>query len=211
MGNPVVESDVSALLSRVTRQLRDPSARGSNLTRSSEGESSSNGSVSTVPTESVLVATAARYCPPAGDFAITPPTGFDVEAGALFEAIVESAFLVANADGTFDEEERNAFAKVVFEASGYRVTARQIEAIVKDLATQLEEDGFEKRVTVLGQSIKKYVHRREALLIAALLAWVSAGVSPVERRALEKIAVVFELPESMVDEVLGEVRRSLAD
>ena len=202
MGNVAVESDVSELLTRVTRQLREPMVRA-------DGNQGNGFSSETV--ESVLLATAARYCPPASDFASTPPTGFDVEAGALFEAIVESAFLVANADGKFDEVERQAFTKVVVEASERRVTARQVEAIVMDLTTQLDDDGFDKRVARLASSITKQAHRREALLIAALIAWVSAGVSAVERRALEQMAKAFELPSRVVDEALEEVRRSLAD
>ena len=43
----------------------------------------------------------------------TVPTGFDPVAVALFEAIVEGAFLVAFADGVFDDEERKTFERVV--------------------------------------------------------------------------------------------------
>jgi len=186
----------------VTQQLREPMLAANAVVAEHSAKSAS--------AESVLLATAARYCPPAENFAATPPTGFDFEAGALFEAIVESAFLVANADGLFDDVERRAFTQVVREASGHRVSVRQIEAIVLDLQTLLEEDGFDKRYRRLATTITKHAHRRESLLVAALLAEVSDGVSERERQVLECLAQAFELPVSMVDEALGEVRRHLS-
>lgn len=159
--------------------------------------------------ESVLTATAARYGAAASDFSVTPPTGFDPEAAALFEAIVETAFLVANADGDFDAAERDAFTLVVLEAADRRVSERQLQAIVLDLSTQLAEDGLERRIERLGQAILRPSDRREALRIAALLAWVSAGVSDVERETLNRLAAVWELPSNAVDAALSEASRTL--
>jgi tellurite resistance protein len=49
---------------------------------------------------------------------LTQPTGFDPEAARLFEAIVESAYLVATADGHFDSAEQVAFQQVVLAGCG---------------------------------------------------------------------------------------------
>jgi tellurite resistance protein len=141
---------------------------------------------------------------------MTPPSGFDVEAGALFEAIVESAFLVANADGNFDAAERRAFTQVVLEASEHRVSPKQVDAIVSDLSLQLEQDGFEKRARVLSSAISRREHRFEALTIAALLAEVSSGVSSVERQALEVLAKGFDISRETLDELLVTVQKSLS-
>ncbi len=161
--------------------------------------------------ESVLLATAARYSVPTSDYAVTPPTGFDPDAAALFEAIVESAFLVANADGEFDATEREVFTLVVLEASQRRVPERQVSAIVLDLATQLADDGLASRLQRLGKAVVRTSDRREALRIAALLAQVSAGVSEPERQVLERLASVWELEPSAVDEALTEVAMTLGD
>src|SRR5260370_7838344 len=48
----------------------------------------------------------------------TIPTGFDPQAAALFEAIVEAAYLTATADGVLDDSEREAFPQVVIDACG---------------------------------------------------------------------------------------------
>jgi tellurite resistance protein len=184
--------NLSDLLSRVKRQLAAPVDSGSSGTSAGRPES-------------VLLATAARYSPTDTDDAVTPPTGFDPDAAALFEAIVESAFLVANADGDFDAAEREVFALVVREASERRVSQRQVQAIVLDLSTQLADDGLERRLLHLEHAIARPEDRREALRIAALLAWVSAGVSDVERQILGRLASVWELASTAVEEALSEV------
>src|SRR5262245_64869409 len=82
--------------------------------------------------DSILVAAAASYGARSPDD-LTQPTGFDPEAARLFEAIVESAFLVATADGEFDPTEREAFEHVVLSACDGRVAERQISALLQDL------------------------------------------------------------------------------
>src|SRR3974390_3404886 len=76
----------------------------------------------------------------------TVPTGFDPLAVALFEAIVEGAFLVATADGVFDDAERKLFERVVLAACGGTVPPPHISALVSDLGDQLSEDGLERRI-----------------------------------------------------------------
>src|SRR6266581_1698619 len=105
----------------------------------------------------------------------TIPTGFDPRAAALFEAIVEAAYLVATADGVLDDSEREAFAQVVIEACGGAVDETQLHNLLSDLGEQLEEDGFDKRITALGRTVAKQEHQREVLRIAGLLAHVSGG------------------------------------
>jgi tellurite resistance protein len=154
---------------------------------------------------SILSLAAASYgSRPSGD--ATVPTGFDPIAVALFEAIVEGAYVVANADGVFDEDERRTFEKVVVTACGGTVAPQQIAALVNDLGDQLEEDGIDRRVEMIGRAVTKKDHGREILRIAALLAYVSDDVSPVEREVLGKLARQFGIDPSEVDSALDEAR-----
>lgn len=188
MGCEAAKINVSDVLRRVQQKL-SATSNGEDETQGCDGES-------------VLLATAARYSSPPSEFSVTPPTGFDPDAAALFEAIVESAFLVANADGEFDAAEREMFALVVLEASEHRVSARQVQAIVSDLTTQLAEDGLDQRLARLRSAISKPQDRREVLRIAALLARASAGISSSERAVLGRLASLWELPPGEVDEAL---------
>jgi tellurite resistance protein len=158
---------------------------------------------------SILSLAAASYgARPSED--ATVPTGFDPLAVALFEAIVEGAFLVAHADGVFDEEERKTFERVVVAACGGTVAPQQIAALVSDLGDQLDEDGTDKRIEALARTATKREHALEVLRIAALLAQSSEDVSAVEREVLVKIAKATGLEAGAVDVALGDVKKALS-
>jgi tellurite resistance protein len=140
----------------------------------------------------------------------TVPTGFDPMAMALFEAIVEGAYLVATADAVFDDSERRTFERVVVAACGSGVAPEQIAALVSDLGDQLTADGLERRVQVVARSITKKEHAHEVLRIAALLAQASDDVSPQERDVLARIARACNVEAGEVDVALTEARKVLA-
>jgi tellurite resistance protein len=144
---------------------------------------------------------------PSGD--ATVPTGFDPVAIALFEAIIEGAYVVANADGVFDGEERRAFERVVVAACGGAVAAPQIAALVGDLGDQLEEDGPERRIEMIAQNVTKKEHAREVLRIAALLAHASDDVSAVEREVLVKLARQLGLDSAELDIALADAKNAV--
>jgi tellurite resistance protein len=160
--------------------------------------------------ESILVAAAASYGAHSSDD-LTQPTGFDPEAARLFEAIVESAFLVATADGDFDALEREAFEHVVISACDGRVAERQISALLADLQDQLREDGVEKRVAMVARSVVRADHAQEVLRVASLIAYVSGGVSDVERTALERLSSALGLADGATTSALSEVATALSE
>lgn len=155
-------------------------------------------------TSSILSLAAASYgARPALDDA-TMPTGFDVNAVRLFESIIEAAFLVAFADGVFDDEERGAFERIVTLACGGSVPQRQIEELVTDLSAQLDRDGIDARLQVVCAPLRRPEHSLEVLRVASLVAQVSEGVHERERAVLQKIAAAAGLGESTVDATLEE-------
>jgi tellurite resistance protein len=160
-------------------------------------------------TTSILAQAARSYgAKPVAD-ELTVPTGFDPRAAALFEAVVEAAFLVANADGVFDDDERAAFESVVAHACNDLVQAAQIEALVADLAELFGEDGVEKRARMVARTVTRKDHQLEVLRIAALMAHVSGGVDASERGVLELLAKGFELEAGAVDHALDQARAAL--
>jgi tellurite resistance protein len=159
--------------------------------------------------DSILVASAASYGARSEDD-LTQPTGFDPEAARLFEAIVESAYLVANADGEFDPTEQDAFEHVVLQACEGRVAKRQITALLADLHDQLEEDGIDKRVDMVARGITRQDHAHEVLRVATLLAHVSGGVSDVERSVLERLAKALGLSAAATASALSEIASALS-
>jgi len=187
----------------------DNDARISLLARVARSSSAPGRLVDPARPVSILSLTAASYgARPSED--ATVPTGFDPLAVALFEAIVEGAYLVANADGVFDDVERQTFERVVVAACGGTVAPQQITALVHDLADQLEEDGMDARIEALSRTVSKPEHAHEVLRIAALLAQSSEDVSAVERDVLAKIAKQCGLEPGDVDRALQDVRDALA-
>jgi tellurite resistance protein len=164
---------------------------------------------SAAPVTILALAAAAYGSRPSGD--ATVPTGFDPFAVALFEAIVEGAYVVAAADGVFDDAERRTFERVVVAACGGTVAPQQITALVADLGDQLQEDGIDRRVAVVARAVTKKAHAREILRIAALLAHASEDVSDVERGVLAKLAVQFGIDAGEVDAALADAARAVAE
>jgi len=140
----------------------------------------------------------------------TVPTGFDPGAVALFEALVEGAYLVATADGIFDDEEQRMFQGLVVAACGGTVAPHQVGALIGDLHDLLEEDGLDGRIERLARTVTKREHALEVLRIAGLLGQASNDVSDVERAVLCKIALKCGLESAAVDRALEEVRVALS-
>jgi tellurite resistance protein len=134
----------------------------------------------------------------------TLPTGFGPAAAALFEATVEAAFLVANSDGVFDDDERVAFQSVVTEACNNLVQGEQLDALLTDLCEQLAQDGIAHRAKMVARTIVRRDHQLEVLRIAALMAHISGGVSSHERAVLEHLGRGFDLDMGAVDSALSE-------
>lgn len=167
-----------------------------------------SGPPSTRSTQSILLLAALSYGARPDDEA-TVPTGFDPSAARLFEAILEGAFLVASADGVFDDAERDVFERVVAAACGGIIDDAQIRGLVADFGDQLAEDGVDGRVAAIAKGVQKPAHAMEILRIAALLAQTSDGVSEVERVVLDKLAKATGLEANAVDKALSDVAFSL--
>ena len=158
---------------------------------------------------SILTLAAASYGSRPTDES-TVPTGFDPSAAALFECIVEGAYIVATADGIFDDDERRAFERIVTAACGGTVSQRHVADLIADLADQLAEDGLDKRLTRLGEGITRPEHAQEVLRIAALIAHSSEDVSAIERSVLDKVAAACRLEAGEVDLAFDDVKAALA-
>ena len=179
------------------------------LDRVARGISRPGGSAPTGVATSILTQAAKAYgARPIFDEA-TVPTGFDPAAAALFEATIEAAFLVANSDGVFDDDERAAFESVVTSACNGQVQTTQLSALLADLSEQLVDDGIEKRTRMVARTITRHDHQLEVLRIAALMAHISGGVSDPERAVLDHLARGFDLDAASIDEALREAEAAL--
>ena len=154
----------------------------------------------------ILSISASLYGSSPVDDDVTRPTGFDPHAAALFESIVEAAFLVANADGDFDATERAVFEEIVLRSCDGSVKREQVAALVADLEEMLAEDGLEKRARMVAMTVTRPDQAVEVLRVSALIAFASEGVSEVERDVLQALASHFSLSPAAVDEAVEQAR-----
>lgn len=142
---------------------------------------------------------------------VTQPTGYDPQAAALFEAVIESAVLVAYGAAGFDPAAQAVVRDLVLRACRGVLREAQLAALLADLSDQLAEDGLDKRVQMVGRTITRPDHAREVLRIAGLLSAASGGMNANRRATLDKLAREFRLDADAVDSALVEVARSLSD
>ncbi len=157
---------------------------------------------------SILTAAAASFGIRPSHDELTQPTGFDPEAAALFEAIVESAYLVAMAGGTFDGLERQAFRQVVLTACGGAVLEPQVDELLGDLAARLVGQGLDQRIAAVAGAVRRGVHAHEVLRISVLIARVSGGVRAPEREVLDRLARGFDVSPEAVARTLDAAERA---
>jgi len=177
----------TSLISKVAKRLQTPPAYAEEGTRGS-----------------ILGIAASSYGFPADTDELTQPTGFDPQAARLFEALVESAYLVGNADGELDPAEQSAFVHVVLVACSGMVAERQVRGLLAHLREQLARDGLERRIEMVGRAITRPEHASEVLRVAALLANVSGGVSEAEHDVLRRMASRFGLDDAALARALSE-------
>ncbi len=170
-----------------------------------------DGNPSSKDQKSILSQAAASYANKPDGAESTIPTGFDPRAASLFEAVIEAAFLVANADGVFDDTERQTFEQVVVEACQNAIQMNDVSALVSDLLDQVQEDGVDQRVQMVTSVVHTDEHRHEVLRISALMAHISGGVDQSERAILEKIATGFGLDSAAVEQAITAAKAALGD
>lgn len=215
---PVADAKI---LERVAQGLREQRVPAEQTAGADEAERATAGGPgpSSGGKGSILVQAAAVYGAKPEQPEATPGTGFDPVAAALFEALVEGAFLVAHADGVVDDEERAAFEQVVASAAtGGTVSSgasgagaiQQVHALLSDLGEALAEDGLDRRIEILAHSVSRPEHKAEVLRVAALVAHVSGGVSDPERSVMDKLASRLELDATDVERAITEAAQALA-
>jgi hypothetical protein len=94
-------------------------------------------------------------------------------------------------------------------ATGKRIAESQLSALLEDLGQLLAEDGIDKRIDVVAKTVIKPEQQREVLRVAALIGYISGGVSDVERTAMGKLGSAFGLGADAVDAAIGEAQRAL--
>lgn len=144
------------------------------------------------------------------DAEATLPTGFDERAARLFEAILESAYLVAVADGTFDAEESAVFAHIVALASAGAVPREALGMLIEEFRAELARQGVDARIASIAKALRTPEQAEEVLRVATLLGIASEGLAEEEIVVLRKLAASCNLPDASVDAAVKHAQSVLA-
>ncbi len=118
------------------------------------------------------------------------------------EALVETMYLVAFADGEYGEQERAFFAKSVAFLSSDRLAPERFDPIIGQLLSRLSTLGREGCVASIKHRLKDHTTRAVALILAQDMAAADGKLHPNERRVLKSMAYAFDIGPEDTREVL---------
>ncbi|HHH27442.1 MAG TPA: hypothetical protein ENK57_03700 [Polyangiaceae bacterium] len=118
------------------------------------------------------------------------------------EALVETMFLVAFADGDYGPEERAHFERSVAVLTGGRLAGEDFDHVVARLVEALQRRGRASCIASLERRLGEPQLRQIALILAADMAAADGILHPQERAVVLAMARAFGVGEDAAREVL---------
>jgi tellurite resistance protein len=119
--------------------------------------------------------------------------------------MLESAFLVAAADGTLGDDEVDALAGALVELSDGEIDAEEIEPLLEEFSAALERDGFENRVAAVASALPDHDARRAAFLVALAVASADDELNPEEDAVFEMMSRALRVSPDEMAELLAQL------
>ncbi len=117
------------------------------------------------------------------------------------EALVETMYLVAFADGRFDDAERDHFERSIRALTDGRLSAGAFDVVIARIGRQLDERGRDGLVASLKRRLRDPRLRQIALILAADMAAADGALHAQERALIETLADAFDMPPDSTREV----------
>jgi len=123
-----------------------------------------------------------------------------------FGAFVETAYLIAAADGKMSDAELNTLTRGISEITQSRYSEGDIQNMAQTAASALESEGKDARISAVASTITDPGLRRSAFLVGAALAWHNGGVEMKEGLMLQAISRAFDIPMNEMHQLLGQAK-----
>jgi tellurite resistance protein len=124
----------------------------------------------------------------------------------VFRAAVEAGYLVANADGSFDDKEREILVQAIGILSVGAVIEWEVETLLDESAARAAKEGAIPRARAIGAELKKLGSAEAGILIAAAVARATKKVDKKEAEVLKAVGAGAGIRG---EEVLEIVKRAL--
>jgi len=121
-------------------------------------------------------------------------------------AMIETAFLMAVADGQMSSEEHEQLAATVQHIVADKVGADPVQTIIERLSESLNADGWEGRIAAVARALSAPETRRDAYRLAAGVSFIDGEVQDAEARLFGLLSQAFEIPSDEASKILTEVR-----
>jgi tellurite resistance protein len=120
----------------------------------------------------------------------------------VFRAAVEAGYLVASADGSFDDAERQTLIKAIEVLSVGAVIEWEVETLLEECEKRAEKEGATKRARTVGEELKKLGSAEAGILIAAAVARATKKVDKKEAEILKAVGAGAGIKGEQVLEIV---------
>jgi tellurite resistance protein len=120
----------------------------------------------------------------------------------VFRAAVEAGYLVATADGTFDDTERETLVKAIEILSVGAVIEWEVDTLLDECEAHSNKDGAAKRAETVGAELKRLGGAEAGLLLAAAVARATKKVDKKEAEVLKAVGAAAGLTGEQVSAIV---------
>jgi tellurite resistance protein len=124
-----------------------------------------------------------------------------------FGAFVETAYLIAAADGSVSDSESQRLAHGISQLTKGQMSDEQIQSHMQNAASRLQSEGRDGRVSAIASVISDPSLRRAALLVGAGVAWLDRGIGEKEGLTLQAISRAFDIPINEMHQLLAQAKQ----
>lgn len=123
-----------------------------------------------------------------------------------FGAFVETAYLIAAADGNVSDSEAQRLAHGISQLTQGRITDQQIQDHMQAAASRLQSEGRDGRIRAVASVIADPGLRRATLLAGSGVAWLDRGVGEKEGLTLQALARAFDIPINELHQLMAQAK-----
>ena len=121
--------------------------------------------------------------------------------------VIDIGVLVANADGTIDDQERTLLSEIFQTLLETKLPPEVVDALISSSAEVIRVAGAEARARLVGAILHDCDAAEPGLRVALAIAFASEGLSGAERSVIDRIAEAAEIPKARVAELEVELRK----
>ncbi|WP_394823501.1 TerB family tellurite resistance protein [Pendulispora albinea] len=121
-------------------------------------------------------------------------------------AIIDLGVLVANADGTIDDEEVEALRVIFGRLLRTQLDGDLVEHLIVASREVIDAAGVGSRLRLIAEILKDCDAVEEGIIVALGIAYSSEGFSASERTLVSSLAHACDLPSSRLEELIETVR-----